>query len=199
MSSWFPVRWCGMSTQTNCMRTGGVSPGYITLCHPEADQGKELTFRGPSLAWGTVNIWERNHTVTNGKPGACSSLHILPSTAQWGMAPAQLGPVIRHSKELQHVSLNLLKMNLCVKQNNTAPVMASTEEPWLEFHEYSGLDIRNTKLPTTPPRRKDHFFLCLTLELGHLSSSSLAPALGFVPSAPVALRPSDSDQITPLV
>ena len=42
-------------------------------------------------------------------------------------------------------------MNLCVKQNDTAPGMESIGELYIEYHEYSDLDIRNTKLPATPP------------------------------------------------
>ena len=51
----------------------------------------------------TVIIWERNHTVTRGTPGTCSSLHTLPSAAEWGLAPTQVVPVIRDSKELQPI------------------------------------------------------------------------------------------------
>ena len=73
----------------------------------------------PLLSWGwsvkkadhqrskfgrdTVIIWERNHTVTRGTPGTCSSLHTLPSATEWGLAPTQVEPVIRDSKELQPI------------------------------------------------------------------------------------------------
>lgn len=44
------------------------------------------------------------------------------------------------------MSPNLLNMNLGIKLNDIGQIMRSTAELWLEFHEYSGLDIRKIKL-----------------------------------------------------
>lgn len=79
----------------NHVRAGGVFPGSITMCQHEAAQGKTLTFRGPSLAQKTVNTWERNHTVIEGKTGACSSLQILPFTTEEGLASTLVVLVIK--------------------------------------------------------------------------------------------------------
>lgn len=46
------------------------------------------------------------------------------------------------------------ELNLYVKLNDIGQVTESTAEPWLEFHEDSGPDIRNMKLQH--PQRKDH-------------------------------------------
>lgn len=52
--------------RANSMRTGGpdVCLGFIILWYgPEADQGMELTFRAPNLAWGAANIWDKGQNV----------------------------------------------------------------------------------------------------------------------------------------
>ena len=94
-----------MRTQTNCMRTGGISPGYIILYCPEADQWKKLTIRGPSLA-RTQSLYEKEITVTRGTPGTCSLLHTMSSAPEWGLALTQVVPVIRDSKELQPICMH---------------------------------------------------------------------------------------------
>ena len=64
---------------------------------------KKADHQKSKLGRGTVNTWERNHTVTRGTPGTWSSLCTLPSAIEWGLAPTQVVPVIRDSQESQPI------------------------------------------------------------------------------------------------
>lgn len=84
----------------NCMRTSHVFPGYVIQQYSPTYQRIKLTFRGPRLAQGTANIWEKPHSYTRESWG----LLLTPNPVFYHMAGfgAYIGCTghLSHAKEL---------------------------------------------------------------------------------------------------